>query len=134
MNGDPEPAKVKARPKIRDKTLYDSLPYEDDPDISALRGISPIHACKYHSHWLPCILTLLSLATLIVSSIHLGELGSFKREVLHPIDEPVTRPLISDAPQHPTGSELGHCGNSIEEARALGCIFDPMSWAWQRPE
>lgn len=35
---------------------------------------------------------------------------------------------------NPTGDELGHCGHSIEQARSLGCIFDPMSWAWQRPE
>ncbi|KAH8656688.1 hypothetical protein BGZ60DRAFT_472689 [Tricladium varicosporioides] len=26
------------------------------------------------------------------------------------------------------------CGNSPEEAKALGCIFDPMNWHWTRPE
>lgn len=26
------------------------------------------------------------------------------------------------------------CGNSPKEAKALGCIFDPMNWHWTRPE
>lgn len=26
------------------------------------------------------------------------------------------------------------CGNSPAEAKALGCIFDPMNWHWTRPE
>lgn len=26
------------------------------------------------------------------------------------------------------------CGNSPEEAKTLGCIFDPMNWHWTRPE
>jgi hypothetical protein len=30
--------------------------------------------------------------------------------------------------------ELGDCGHSSDEARAHGCRFDPMTWAWQRPE
>ena len=36
----------------------------------------------------------------------------------------------------PTGIELGDCGSShtVEEARAKGCLFDPMSWLWVRPE
>lgn len=34
------------------------------------------------------------------------------------------------------GVNLGDCGklSTVEEARALGCIFDPMSWVWVRPE
>ena len=37
---------------------------------------------------------------------------------------------------HPTGIELGDCGSShtVDEARAKGCLFDPMSWLWVRPE
>lgn len=27
-----------------------------------------------------------------------------------------------------------HCGNSVEEAIALGCTFDPMMLMWLRPE
>ncbi|KAF2663826.1 hypothetical protein BT63DRAFT_460948 [Microthyrium microscopicum] len=36
----------------------------------------------------------------------------------------------------PTGIELGTCGSNktIEEARAHGCVFDPMSYIWVRPE
>jgi hypothetical protein len=32
--------------------------------------------------------------------------------------------------------EYGDCGQTetVEEARALGCVFDPMSWIWVRPE
>lgn len=33
----------------------------------------------------------------------------------------------------PTGREFGDCGSSIPEARAKGCIFDNMSYAWVRP-
>lgn len=29
---------------------------------------------------------------------------------------------------------VGDCGNSLATARAKGCVFDPMSWAWQPPE
>ncbi|KAI1100527.1 hypothetical protein F4804DRAFT_318803 [Jackrogersella minutella] len=32
------------------------------------------------------------------------------------------------------GTEFGHCGSTVTEARHLGCVFDAMSWAWQRPE
>jgi hypothetical protein len=36
----------------------------------------------------------------------------------------------------PTGEELGDCGlsHTVEDARARGCVFDPMSWLWVRPE
>lgn len=32
--------------------------------------------------------------------------------------------------------DYGDCGTdgSVEEARAKGCVFDPMSWIWVRPE
>lgn len=32
--------------------------------------------------------------------------------------------------------DYGDCGadGSVEEARAKGCVFDPMSWIWVRPE
>ncbi|KAI1471644.1 uncharacterized protein F4812DRAFT_414963 [Daldinia caldariorum] len=43
-------------------------------------------------------------------------------------------PATHARPSRPTGEEFGHCGHSIKEAESLGCIFDPMSWAWQRPE
>lgn len=34
----------------------------------------------------------------------------------------------------PTGAELGDCDSShtVAEARAKGCVFDPMSWLWVR--
>ena len=32
--------------------------------------------------------------------------------------------------------DYGDCGSneSVEEARAKGCVFDPMGWVWVRPE
>lgn len=35
-----------------------------------------------------------------------------------------------------TMRDYGDCGSSetVEEARAKGCIFDPMAWIWVRPE
>lgn len=35
-----------------------------------------------------------------------------------------------------TAADYGHCGEShtVEEAIAHGCIFDPASWVWTRPE
>jgi hypothetical protein len=37
---------------------------------------------------------------------------------------------------YPSGLELGTCGydKTPEEARAHGCVFDPMSFIWVRPE
>lgn len=32
-----------------------------------------------------------------------------------------------------TGRELGHCGSSVEEARAEGCVFDYLSYVWVQP-
>ncbi|KAB5550024.1 hypothetical protein GE09DRAFT_1060407 [Coniochaeta sp. 2T2.1] len=32
-----------------------------------------------------------------------------------------------------TKGTLGDCGNSLAAVRANGCLFDPMSWAWQPP-
>ena len=43
----------------------------------------------------------------------------------------VVLPKIYEAA--PTGRELGDCGASIEEAKAKGCIFDNMSYAWVQP-
>ncbi|POS70691.1 hypothetical protein DHEL01_v210914 [Diaporthe helianthi] len=33
-------------------------------------------------------------------------------------------------------ADYGDCGtqDSVEEARAKGCVFDPMGWVWVRPE
>lgn len=33
-------------------------------------------------------------------------------------------------------TDYGDCGSTetVEEARAKGCVFDPMSWIWVRPE
>ncbi|OAA50779.1 hypothetical protein BBO_00726 [Beauveria brongniartii RCEF 3172] len=32
--------------------------------------------------------------------------------------------------------DFGDCGsdNTVEQARAKGCVFDPMGWVWVRPE
>jgi hypothetical protein len=33
----------------------------------------------------------------------------------------------------PSGREFGDCGNSVEEARVKGCVFDNLSYSWMRP-
>lgn len=33
----------------------------------------------------------------------------------------------------PSGREFGDCGHSVAEARAKGCVFDNISYAWVRP-
>jgi hypothetical protein len=45
---------------------------------------------------------------------------------------PLSGPAHS--PTKAAGDKLGHCGRPIVEARALGCVWHAMSWAWQRPE
>jgi hypothetical protein len=44
-------------------------------------------------------------------------------------------PTLKQQTQTPIskGNELGECGSTIQEARSLGCKFDPMSWIWVQP-
>jgi hypothetical protein len=41
--------------------------------------------------------------------------------------------ISKDVHLFPTGVELGDCGETVEEARAKNCIFDPMSFIWVKP-
>ncbi|MCJ1377073.1 hypothetical protein MMC17_000163 [Xylographa soralifera] len=43
--------------------------------------------------------------------------------------------ILRERPRRPTGDEFGGCGTegNIEEAKALGCVFDPASAIWVRP-
>ncbi|RDI76968.1 hypothetical protein Vi05172_g13054 [Venturia inaequalis] len=44
-----------------------------------------------------------------------------------------TSPSLQAAPSNPTAAETLHCGTTPTEARALGCKFDIMSFAWTPP-
>ncbi|KAF4624110.1 hypothetical protein G7Y89_g14063 [Cudoniella acicularis] len=95
----------------------------------------------------PGLLLGLSILSIIISAmiisfgwVKLETLSASLKDAVHEIHE--TKHLLkqekhydhASKPKAPTGLELGHCGNSNEEARALGCKFDPMTWAWMRPE
>ncbi|KAB8223990.1 hypothetical protein BDV33DRAFT_166231 [Aspergillus novoparasiticus] len=85
-------------------------------------------------------LLLLSILSFIIGGINIAMLSFVKNATIKTGDEVVAvrMGLTATALRRPsdqaTGYEFGHCGKSIAEARELGCIFDPMSWAWQRPE
>jgi hypothetical protein len=68
---------------------------------------------------------LLSTTTFALAAVALLMVLTFNSTQLHWIDANMAR-----------GVNLRHCGksNTVEEARSLGCIFDPMSWVWVRPE
>ncbi|KAJ5898049.1 hypothetical protein N7504_008337 [Penicillium tannophilum] len=83
------------------------------------------------------LFTLLSFILGSINIITLSSVGNITRKASYDIaamrvklETGNLRPSSSQA----TGNEFGSCGRSITEARELGCIFDPMSWAWQRPE
>ncbi|KAF3392766.1 hypothetical protein F1880_008496 [Penicillium rolfsii] len=85
-------------------------------------------------------LLLLSILIFTLGGINIAIVSSVAHGTTKTGDEitAVRMALTTNHPHRPsdqsTGDEFGHCGKSITEARALGCIFDPMSWAWQRPE
>lgn len=50
-------------------------------------------------------------------------------------EEPIKAILKSTTGQHKSavGTQFWHCGKTPDEARALGCAFDIMSFAWTPP-
>ncbi|KAJ8121552.1 hypothetical protein ONZ43_g2022 [Nemania bipapillata] len=114
----PRASTSKQPPSSRDKEQYDSLLLESDSEaaerripLSRRRGSRCRASRSQHAATGRC-------AVLATDS-------STRRRLFIPGKEKETRP---------TGDELGGCGDSVEEARSKGCVFDPMSWAWQRPE
>ncbi|MCJ1312067.1 hypothetical protein MMC25_005741 [Agyrium rufum] len=103
-----------------------------------------------HPFWLTSVslLLLISLVLNISSTITINRVKDSMISILAPIS-PHSNPeqaqeslptlpetdLRAGPPNGiaPMGSEFGGCGNSTEEARALGCIFDPASWLWMQP-
>ncbi|KAI1128413.1 hypothetical protein F5Y10DRAFT_176459 [Nemania abortiva] len=128
----PRASTSKQPPSSRDKEQYDSLLPEseaEDQHMPLSRHRSS-RRCSRSITFTVALLTFLAVLAVVnmqrVSAV-LALLQTQAREgaSISPGGEKETKP---------TGDELGSCGGSVEEARSLGCVFDPMSWAWQRPE
>ncbi len=81
-----------------------------------------------------CIALL--VASLMLLSFQSVKLSEISKDIhLYPLrtEEHMDRPTSQSKP---TGREHGDCGEILtaEAARAIGCIFDPMSWLWVRPD
>lgn len=134
-------------PSPRDKDQYHSLLNDSDSGshletIHTYSKQRPWHSVNiYVSAILFFIIGIILVAGLSISLIQLRSILSQIQDQL-PTHKSVSVVPISPLPtpdtmankSKPTRKEFGHCGHSIKEARALGCIFDPMSSAWQRPE
>ncbi|OTA90640.1 hypothetical protein M434DRAFT_397892 [Hypoxylon sp. CO27-5] len=96
--------------------------------LSFFLGVALVAVCSSNAARLDSVLSQMEEK---VSSLKAMSESIPQEHESHPIDGvPETHVKTSK----PTGEEFGSCGNSPGEAQALGCVFDPMSWAWQRPE
>jgi hypothetical protein len=155
-----EPPKTKEPPRIHDKDQYDSLLNNADGDDleSTVLASEPVvvHIPSSWRSYRPFLLSLLAvlsiflwITSLAVWSTSTSRLTTILTQLQGSLARLDTLPSLSSSSSssaitspasaaptvnNPTGNELGHCGRSIPEARSLGCLFDPMSWAWQRPE
>ncbi|KAI1454803.1 hypothetical protein F4805DRAFT_438475 [Annulohypoxylon moriforme] len=91
-------------------------------------GMALVAVCSSNSARLDSVIS--QMEEKIASFEAISALGSSSHKIPLPEGLPPTHPKTSN----PTGEEFGSCGHSPGEAQSLGCIFDPMSWAWQRPE
>ncbi|KAI1805686.1 hypothetical protein F4811DRAFT_513873 [Daldinia bambusicola] len=137
------PERTQSMPQIQHKEQYESLLSESDTqslDREDLRAYS-----KSRQPWrtpffyIPTILSVfLGMALVAVCSTNAARLDSILSQIREKVASieatSALAPATQARPPRPTGEEFGHCGHSIKEAESLGCIFDPMSWAWQRPE
>ncbi|ETI25971.1 hypothetical protein G647_02748 [Cladophialophora carrionii CBS 160.54] len=100
----------------------DSNRDEDDSNLGLLRG--KWKASKRRSGWLRSILVGLAGVVILASLCAVAYTSVGVHNIQHSLHIKAT------------GTELGDCGSShtVEEARAKGCVFDPMSWLWVRPE
>lgn len=106
------------------KDKYEALPLPDDVDIALLD--EQLKLRRKDRRWSKLLLGLccsifvvISIGTIVYLSMKLDQ----TKKAAHAHHD--VRPTIIH-----TGSELGDCGHSIEQARAAGCHFDPMSWLW----
>jgi hypothetical protein len=89
------------------------------------------------------ILTAIAVATQTIPSIPTSTHSTSGHETPEDFDLPLEASLAPNKvnPDLYDFPRLGNvvlktagCGNSPEEAKALGCIFDPMNWHWTRRE
>ena len=83
-----------------------------------------------------CIFVIGCLSAITILSVKLLP----TRDTLHHVStsDPYQIAPLNPSSLYPpaTGEEFGNCGHArtVSEARSLGCLFDPMSWLWVRPE
>ncbi|XDG08583.1 hypothetical protein ABKA04_008198 [Annulohypoxylon sp. FPYF3050] len=136
---------VKTPPKMgeKEKEQFDRL-LNDDSSSDVVEGIAyPKPSWRRNKGVFLIYATFASLA--IVSVVLVGvasvNIATSNKLLAHARDEIVNLRALTATHSQPvqdstklTGEEFGHCGSTIAEAKRLGCVFDSMSWAWQRPE
>lgn len=132
------PISMPKRTTTQDKEQYESLLSRSDVDLDLhLNALDPRSRQQpWHSalFYVPAILTIIfGIALLAAYSTSLTQLHSVLDQMQGKLVSLDSAPVFVNTSK-PTGDEFGHCGRNIKEARSLGCIFDPMSYAWQRPE
>lgn len=142
-----EKATQRASPMFRNVEKYDPILEKspDDNDGSNLSYTSqPENKHANILLWLCFLLALITTTIVSFSSARINSMSFVVWKTIHEelathqqtANHPSSLEQIQSKPESvaTTGDEFGHCGSSIEEARALGCKFDPMTWAWMRPE
>ncbi|PHH78510.1 hypothetical protein CDD82_3019 [Ophiocordyceps australis] len=127
----------KKQPQTGNKDQYESLLSTDSESLD----LDAVGMWSRRRRWsraslliVPVILSLLTAIVLVaVTSTNVANMNTILAQ-METKSRPTGPSVVSSSVKTPTGDELGHCGDTVAEARALGCIFDPMSWAWQRPE
>ncbi|KAJ5958812.1 uncharacterized protein N7479_005962 [Penicillium vulpinum] len=123
---------MKESPKFRDEyarvpaaSYHGSETPVDDEDTASVGLLGHIHPRLRHSRsrWVIFFssTSLVLVLALLATSVYIATSVRTMGKVMY---------------LHPDGRELGDCGpnHTVEEAREYGCVFDPMSWLWVRPE
>ncbi|OTB00952.1 hypothetical protein M426DRAFT_26061 [Hypoxylon sp. CI-4A] len=121
---------------LSDESLdtVDALPYFQ-PGWGRSKGVLITYATF-------ALLAVVSLILVAIGSINIATSSKLLSQAQEEISSlrasvasiPTGTQAKSSKADSTTGDEFGHCGSTIAEAKSLGCVFDSMSWAWQRPE
>jgi hypothetical protein len=103
---------------------YDTIHSMDLPDDQVLsnetlQGSTTWRAERLHAFWLKVLLFILAQVLSLGGIIFILQ---------------ITNPSVTAALSTWFSGHLPHCGDSLEEARSLGCLYDPMINSWIPPD
>lgn len=136
---------IKVPPKMddKDKEQFDRLLNDDGSEVADVGYFKPSWKRNRSVFFIYASfgsLAIVALALVAVISANITAsnklLAQARDEIanLHSLTLAPAKATQAEPTTSTTGEEFGHCGHTILEAKRLGCVFDPMSWAWQRPE